>query len=305
MYLHRLSLLIELKRSGTIAAVGEALHYSPSGVSQQLAILETEVGYKLLERVGRRVRFTRAGDLLCLRAESILHELDSAMADVAALHDSVRGTVRFAAYQSFNLMFLPDLLRGFADWPELTITMKQMEPEVSIPALMDNRLDVVVSERYNGDDEQLPLELQEGLLFEEQLYLATPADMAATEVTEHSQSVWALEPMGARSRRWSTMVCRSHGFEPVVHFENHDMLMNLALVRAGVAISFVPGAVRHIADLDGVRLTPLPDQVRRVSTITKKISLAYPGITATVEALRGLAELVQDRDFLSQAAETA
>ena len=61
MELRRLRLLLELSRRGTINGVAEALAYSPSSVSVQLAELEREVGVKLLRRVGRNVQLTPAG----------------------------------------------------------------------------------------------------------------------------------------------------------------------------------------------------------------------------------------------------
>ncbi|GAA4374330.1 hypothetical protein GCM10023152_17010 [Agromyces bauzanensis] len=54
----RLRLLVELSRRGTLAAVAEALSYSPSSVSQQLSLLEREAGVPLLVQVGRRVQLT-------------------------------------------------------------------------------------------------------------------------------------------------------------------------------------------------------------------------------------------------------
>jgi DNA-binding transcriptional LysR family regulator len=56
--LRRLRLLRELAHRGTLGAVAQALSYSPSTVSQQLSLLESEVGVALLEPVGRRVRLT-------------------------------------------------------------------------------------------------------------------------------------------------------------------------------------------------------------------------------------------------------
>ena len=56
--LRRLRLLRELKERGTIAAVADALQFTPSAVSQQLAMLEREAGVRLLERAGRVVRLT-------------------------------------------------------------------------------------------------------------------------------------------------------------------------------------------------------------------------------------------------------
>ena len=56
--LRRLRLLREVKLRGTLAEVAEALNYSPSAVSQQLALLEKEVGVPLLRKSGRRVTLT-------------------------------------------------------------------------------------------------------------------------------------------------------------------------------------------------------------------------------------------------------
>ena len=58
LHLGRLRLLHELHERGTIAAVAEALHFTPSAVSQQLAVLEREAGVPLLEAAGRGVRLT-------------------------------------------------------------------------------------------------------------------------------------------------------------------------------------------------------------------------------------------------------
>jgi DNA-binding transcriptional LysR family regulator len=64
----RLRLLGLLDSLGTVRAVAETLHMSPSTVSQQLAVLETETRSKLIERSGRRVRLTRSGVALAAAA---------------------------------------------------------------------------------------------------------------------------------------------------------------------------------------------------------------------------------------------
>src|SRR6185436_1411560 len=66
--LRRLRLLRELHQRGTIAAVADALQFTPSAVSQQLAMLEREAGVPLLERSGRGVRLTDAA-LVLVEAE--------------------------------------------------------------------------------------------------------------------------------------------------------------------------------------------------------------------------------------------
>lgn len=81
--LHRLRLLRELKHRGTLAAVAAALSYSPSSISQQLSQLEAEVGVRLLEPVGRRVRLTAQAEILVAHTEAVLERLERAEADLA------------------------------------------------------------------------------------------------------------------------------------------------------------------------------------------------------------------------------
>ena len=81
--LRRLRLHRELPRRGTIAAVAEALSYSPSAVSQQLATLEKEVRVRLLEPSGRRVRLTPAAELLVAHAGVLLEEMERTEAALA------------------------------------------------------------------------------------------------------------------------------------------------------------------------------------------------------------------------------
>ena len=80
----RLRLLRELQTRGTVTAVAEALSYTPSAVSQQLATLEREAGVPLVERHGRRLRLTDAGRGLAGHAGAVIERLELAEAELAA-----------------------------------------------------------------------------------------------------------------------------------------------------------------------------------------------------------------------------
>ena len=69
--LRRLRLLRELRERGTIAAVADALAYTPSAVSQQLKALQRQVGVPLVERAGRGVQLTDAGRALVVGAVTV------------------------------------------------------------------------------------------------------------------------------------------------------------------------------------------------------------------------------------------
>src|ERR687892_563798 len=98
--LHRLRLLHELRARGTIAAVADALRFTPSAVSQQLAVLEREAGLPLLERAGRGVRLTDAALVLVDHAGALLERAELAQADLAAAAGTVAGRGRIASFQS-------------------------------------------------------------------------------------------------------------------------------------------------------------------------------------------------------------
>src|ERR671921_2523607 len=98
--LRRLRLLYELHERGTIAAVADALQFTPSAVSQQLAILEREAGVALLQRAGRGVRLTDAALVLVDHADALLERAALAEADLAAAAGTVSGRGRIAGFQS-------------------------------------------------------------------------------------------------------------------------------------------------------------------------------------------------------------
>ena len=87
--LRRLRLLSELHERGTIAAVADALQFTPSAVSQQLAMLEREAGVRLLERAGRGVRLTDAAFTLVEHADALLERAALAESDLAAAAGTV------------------------------------------------------------------------------------------------------------------------------------------------------------------------------------------------------------------------
>src|SRR5678816_3998702 len=112
--LRRLRLLRELHERGTVAAVADALQFTPSAVSQQLAVLEREAGVPLLERAGRGVRLTDAGLVLVGHAGALLARADLAEAELAAAVGSVAGRGRIAAFQSVALRLAAPALQALA-----------------------------------------------------------------------------------------------------------------------------------------------------------------------------------------------
>src|SRR5436190_1397338 len=134
--LRRLRLLRELHERGTIAAVADALQFTPSAVSQQLGILEREAGVQLLERAGRGVRLSDAALVLVEHTEALLERAARAEADLAAAGGIVAGRARIAGFQSVMLnLALPAMTALAHDAPQLRCELVEAEPEDSLPQL--------------------------------------------------------------------------------------------------------------------------------------------------------------------------
>ena len=147
----RLRLLRELHARGTVTAVAEALAYTPSAVSQQLATLEREAGVPLVERHGRRLRLTDAAAGLVEHVDVVLARLDLAEAELAAAAGGeVGGRVRVAAFQTAaSGLVLPLLGTLPAEHPKLRLELIEMEAEESLDLLARGEVDIVVAEEYD------------------------------------------------------------------------------------------------------------------------------------------------------------
>src|SRR5215218_7953757 len=174
--LRRLRLLRELSERGTIAAVADALQFTPSAVSQQLAILEREVGVPLLERAGRGVRLTDPALVLVEHAGALLERAALAEADLAAAAGTVTGRGRIAAFQSVALnLALPAMQALARDAPRLRCELIEAEPEHSLPALALGDVDLVLGDEWRHQPRRLPEGLQRHDLLVDRVLLVLPA----------------------------------------------------------------------------------------------------------------------------------
>ncbi|MFF6991272.1 LysR substrate-binding domain-containing protein [Streptomyces sp. NPDC010273] len=238
--LRRLEVLRELKYRGTLAAVATAMSYSPSAVSQQLTLLESEVGAPLLEREGRGVRLTPQAEILVARTEKALRELERAETEIAASLREVSGTLRVAAFQTAMLALLPAALTWLrGHHPRVRVEATQAEPDTSLPGLLTRDFDLVIDEAFPGHPRPARAsEVEHHRLYEDAMRLATPQPVeSVAELAEHP---WVMEPAGTPARAWATAVCHAAGFEPDVAYVSADMLAHARLVEQGHAVAFLP-----------------------------------------------------------------
>jgi DNA-binding transcriptional LysR family regulator len=285
--LRRLRLLRELARRGTIAAVAEALSYTPSAVSQQLTALEKEAGVRLLEPAGRRVRLTPQADLLVAHAQVLLEEMERAEAALAQSLNETAGTLRVAAFQTAVLALVPYALSQLGrQHPSLRVEVTELDPELALPALIGGEFDLVLGEEYPGFPLPRPRETERHDLLTDELRLITPAQWSERSLPSLASRPFVMEPAGTTARHWATAACRQAGFEPDVRYTTTDLQIHLRLVESGLAAALLPG-LSGAGDRHDVVLRRLRSQPRRqIFTTVRRGAASHPNIQAFTTALK-------------------
>jgi DNA-binding transcriptional LysR family regulator len=291
----RLRLLRELSVRGTIAAVAEALHLSPSSVSQQLTQLEREVGLPLLRKSGRGVQLTQQAEILVEHTEAILQRLELAESDVLTSMSEPAGTVRLAIFQSAALALIPRTLAQLRErHRDLRVTVTQREPETALLETFARDFDLVVAEQYPGHAAPWHRELDRDALVQDPVQLAVPLEWPGIgSLADAADVPWVAEPRGAASRHYAEQACRQAGFDPDVRYETADLQVHVALIASGNAVALMPGLMWQGQPHPSVRLIELPGGPRRtVFTAARRSTSARPAIVAVRaalhEAARGL-----------------
>lgn len=264
--LHRLRILRELAERRTLAAVADALGYSPSAISQQMAVLEKEAGTTLLQRAGRGVRLTDAGRVLAEHADKLLAAAEAAHVDLAALSGDVRGTVRAGGLQSaMRHLLIPTLTGLLTEHPGIQLELTEVELEPAVPELRLGTLDLVVSDEYATQPRPRPAGIRREVLLEEPLVVVLPVDHPRSQdrrpvsITSLSDEVWVAAASGTGHHALVLAACRDlGGFDPELRHRSNDADMQLDIVRTAGAVALMPSltvpfddptlAIRHVAD---------------------------------------------------------
>jgi DNA-binding transcriptional LysR family regulator len=294
--LRRLRLLRELRERGTIAAVADALQFTPSAVSQQLATLEREAGVRLLEHVGRGVRLTDAALVLVDHAEDMLERAALAEADLAAAAGTVAGRGRIAGFESVLLrLALPAMDSLAREAPRLRCELVEAEPEQALPALALGDVDLVLGDEWEHQPVKLPEGVERHDLFPDPVNLLLPARHPAARrhdgavpLAELAGEVWTTGHAGMGWDEMTRRTCRRlGGFDPDVRHRTVDATISVALVARGLAVTMLPELALP-ARIRGVQRRRLAEgsASRAIFAATRAADAARPSTQALVAAVR-------------------
>jgi DNA-binding transcriptional LysR family regulator len=244
----RLRVLREVSLRGSFSAAAAALAYSQSAVSQQIATLEREAGARLVERDGRRVRLTDAGQALVRRADTILAELAAAENELAAIAGLRGGRVRVSTFASAATALLPAAVAGFrARHPEVQVELSLVEATAAaVEGVRSGRADLALLAQPPGQPPPDPVETHR--LLRDPMLVVLPAGhplagRPALALADLAGEPWVLGGgPGCSDRDTVLRACHAAGFAPrvAVDFPTDDYHATQGMVASGAGITLLP-----------------------------------------------------------------
>jgi LysR family glycine cleavage system transcriptional activator len=291
--LEHLRTLLTIARSPSFAAAAEALHVTPSAVSQQIKVLEGRLGTLLFEKSGRSVRLTADAAQLVDRLKPLFAQIDDAIEDFTDGGQRVRGKVVIAGPDAFCRMWLtPRIPKLLAKHEELVLDVKYLQNDAVERALVSGEVDLAV---LVATPEAPGLETS--VLFREELVAVASPKYLDEQGEPHKQvdldqhrfvifdpharilEAWLRGVFGAGAKLRGKVVCSVRSLE-----------QNLALAEQGVGIAIVPNHVAQPAvDAGGVRVIEVE---RRTKRATNAIHLAWRSAAREAARVRAVREML-------------
>jgi DNA-binding transcriptional LysR family regulator len=290
--LRRLHVLQEVALRGTIAAAAEALHLTPSAVSQQITRLSQEIEAPLLVRQGRGVRLTEQAHLLLEHAAAIHDQLARARADLAAHGDGYAGRALVGAFGSAITAILAPVLTELGHRrPGIRLSVRETEAPKCFTDLDEGQLDLVVTVDYRGGPARTCPRYHRVDLLSDPLVLAVPAghplaDRAAVELAAASAEPWITGAGNGPCGDVVAAACATAGFSPDIRHEVGEWAAAVSLVAAGAGVALVPRLALPAAP-PGVAVRPLatPESRRVIYAATRAGEQYTPTLAVLLDLL--------------------
>ena len=297
----RLDLLRELAERGSVTAVAEATGRTPSAVSQQLKVLEREVGMPLTERSGRGLVLTSAGHALARSAVDIAVALERASAVWDEFRNDPSGEVSLLTFPTIGATLLPSVIADLSSVAGLVVRATDLDPELAEFPDLTNDYDIVLAHTMPGELPWGGRGLRAVPLLTEPLDIGIPADhrlagaRTSPPPTSSTRPGWAC-PRATRSSASCTPIEQQGGHRLTVSQRFSDMRIMEAFIQAGLGIALMPRYTTGLAPA-GVLLKPL----RGVASARQIVALLRPDVAERLAVRTVLDVLVARAARLEQA----
>ena len=241
MELHQLRYVCAIAETGSFSRAAELCHVAQPSLSQQVLKLEEDLGAKLFDRLGRSIRLTEAGRAFLPHARSILHQMETARAEVIDKRRDVRGAVAVGVIPTIAPYLMPQYTADFAKkYPEARLRIVEETTPVLVESLRNLSIDIAVMALplRHKEFEFLPLRTEPLFAVLPRSHPRAAAKSLSLKDLRGEQFVMLRD--GHCFRDLSIAACARARITPRIAFESGQFSSLLGMVAAGVGITLVP-----------------------------------------------------------------
>lgn len=257
---------IAVAETGHMTRAAERLGIGQPPLSQQIRVLETQLGVTLFERLPRGMALTDAGQAFLADAYEVVRKLDQAVDDVRRVAAGIKGRLSVGFTSSAALHpFVPTVIRAFrSDAPSVSLMLDESSTGDLLDGLRDGHIDVAFIRQPQGNTGEIIVVP----VLEESMVLAVPsahplaltgrAGKAAVPMSAIASEKLILYRRRAGQGLYDAIIaaCHGAGFSPAIEQEAPRLLTTLSLVAAGLGVSVVPASLMRM-QIEGIVYRPL------------------------------------------------
>jgi DNA-binding transcriptional LysR family regulator len=241
MDIRQLRYFITIAEEGNITKAARRLHIAQPPLSQQLKLLEEELGVKLVERGSRKIQLTDAGKILRHRAEQVVELVDSTVKELKDFNEGLQGTLSVGTVPSSGSTLLPERIYNFHEsYPGVTFQIWEGDTYRILDLLNNGVIEIgIVRTPINSEFFEIIY------LPDEPMVVATRGDMYWGEEKKSICLKELKDKPLIIDRRFERMVvdsCERSGFQPKILCKSDDARSILLWADTGIGVAIVPKA---------------------------------------------------------------
>jgi DNA-binding transcriptional LysR family regulator len=303
----RLRVLREVIARGSFSSAADSLHLSQSAVSQQIAVLEREVGIPLLERTSDGPKLTAAGEALMEHADAVICRLEEAEREIAQIAGLEGGRLRLSSFPTASATLMTRALSLFRQrFPKIELEFTEDEPEDAFPALKRGDFDLAVVFDYPAFPLDFSRDVEAEMIYEEPMRVALPpghplAAAKSVRIEDLAQEDWLCGALPSSCRFQVINLCREAGFEPRITFQSEDYEVIKGFVAGGLGVSILPELAGGHPAIE-LRAVRGQKPIRRVWAVTRESEARPPAAEQMLGILREVCRAYREEPGLRVAA---
>jgi DNA-binding transcriptional LysR family regulator len=273
----------------SFSRAADTLSLSQPSVSHQVALLETEIGVRLLDRGRGGLRLTNAGEVLLEHADHVAWRLHLADAQITDLAEDHRDQMRLGSFPTALAGYVPSAIaRLRIAHCDLRILLSEVTASTLEPRLLSGEFDVALGYQDATTERRELQGAQRIDLFQETFLVGLPPEHRLAGATgpvslaEFAEDDWIVPS----AEGFLIQACRDAGFDPRIVSTTSDPFATRGLIARGLGVGWVPSLLTD--DYRGVAIRPVKDPMRRRDIYAllppgDRHPLAEPVIDALIE----------------------